>query len=504
MLSLTAAALLCGALAGCRGHGKPVELRVGFGSGITTIDPHAERTFASFEQLGNVYEPLTQLDQDLRVRPALALSWTNPDLLTWVFRLRAGVLFHDGSPFTADDVVASYQRLLANQDLKMRSYLAGVTEVSAGADGSVVVKTGWPNAQLLSGLSFVPIVKRGATRDGLTTSPNGTGAWRIVAWEPPSRLVLERNERYWGPRPAAGRIVADLGLAEPAAVAGVKSGLYEALRYATPDAENAAKADARYRVVRQPNLYLRHLGYDMARDRTPFVPGIPNPFRRPEVREAVQLALDLPRMAAAVDPQAVPAEQLVPRAVFGYRPGIGLPVRDLPRARQLMKEAGLAGGFDVSLHRSGFATAARVVKEQLAEIGIRVTIVEMQSADFFVAVGRGELSFWIVSNGCPSGDATEALWSSFHAPDPARGAGVDNHAGYRNPELDAKVDEAIRLFEPRLRLPVLQQALSVVLADRVWIPLYYSNDVFIVKRSIGYTPREDGMLRYADLMTSPR
>ena len=183
----------------------------------------------------------------------------------------------------------------------------------------------------------------------------------------------------------------------------------------------------------EENIFLRHLAFDVARERTPFCPGIPNPFRKPEVREAVSLALDRERLAAAAGAGARPAYQLVPRAVFGHDPGLPPVVPDPARARALLAQAGFPRGFDVVLHRPrGYSTAAEMVKEQLAAVGIRVRVESLPSAEFFDALDARKLSFWIVASGCPTGDGIELLETSFHSPGPG-GLGVDNYGDYRRP-----------------------------------------------------------------------
>ena len=252
-----------------------------------------------------------------------------------------------------------------------------------------------------------------------------------------------------------------------------------------------------------PNIFLRHLAFDVSRDETPFCPGIPNPFRKREVREAISLALDRTAIARRADPDAIPAFQLVPLAVFGFDPNAPPLGRDVERARRLLADAGFPNGFDVVLHRSGYGAAAEEVKEQLARVGIRVTVSQLRSADFFAALNRKELSFWIVADGCMTGDALEMLFNSFCSPDPSSGAGVDNYGDYRNPDLDQSIAEALRQLDAASRLPALQRGLRIALADVAWVPLYFNREDLIVRRSLSFRPRADGLLRFADVRRAP-
>ncbi len=478
------------------------ELRVAFGTGLSKLDPHFENTIASVEQLGNVFEPLVALDPDMRAALALAASWSNPDPFTWVFRLRPSVTFHDGTPLTAEDVVYSLTRPLGEKGLKISSNLATVSEVRA--EGSaVVIRTKWPNALLLGNLAFVPVVPKGSTTESLQARPNGTGPWRVEAFEPDRSLRLRRNPGYWGPRPEFERASVDLSISREEALAGVAAQRWHVVRSSSQEVEALARNGDRYALVTYPNIFLRHLAFDIASERTPFCPGIPNPFQRREVREAISLALDRAAVARTADPNAIPATQLVPPAIFGFDPGSPPHVQNVARARRLLAEAGLPDGFDVVLHRSGYGAAAEEVARQLGVIGIRVAVTSLPSAEFFPALDREELSFWIVADGCLTGDALEMLLGSFHSPDPALGLGIDNYGNYRNPALDRTIQDALRQFEPEGRLPLLQSGLRTALTDVAWVPLYFSREALVVRRPLSYQPRADGLVRLADIRRAP-
>lgn len=497
------AALLAGlALAACaREAGPGRELRVAVPYDLSSFDPHAKNSVGAYEVLSAVYEPLVGLDRSMRPGPALALSWETPDPLTWVFRIRPGVRFHDGSPLTSADVVASLQRLVSEDHLEMRSYLNGVVEVSARGEDTVVVRTLRPNAQLASRLHFALVVPRGSTAASLAERANGTGPLAVAGWQP-ATLSLVRNRLYWGEPPGAPRVRIDFGIPAVDAVAAGGEAPYD-LVVGARRAEEEARRSGRYRVVEEENIFLRHLAFDLSRDETPFVSGIPNPFRKREVREAVNLALDRERLAAAAGAGARPAYQLVPRAVFGHDPGLPPVVPDPARARALLAQAGLARGFDVVLHRPrGYSTASEIVREQLAAVGIRVRVESLPSGEFFDALDGRKLSFWIVASGCPTGDGIELLETSFHTPGPG-GLGVDNYGDYRRPDLDRRILEAGGLFDLRTRQAAVQALLGQVLEDRVWIPLYHDRGALLVAAGLLYEPRADGYLRVADLRPDP-
>lgn len=490
---------------GCSSEGPAqpqAELRVAVSYELASLDPHADNSLEAFEQTSNVYEPLIALDHGLRLVPNLAASWSNPDATTWSFRLRPGVRFHDGSLLTAEDVVYSIMRLKGDPTLGMRSQLSEVTGATAES-GEVVIRTGRPSARLLNELAQVPMVRAGATHETLEKRPNGTGPFAVESWEPGRRLRLRRHEGYWGARPAHPRVDVEMGVSEEKAVEGLRAGRFSLVaRINRAEVERAAMADQRYRLVRQPSLFLTHLAFNVVNPILSGTAKAPNPFRRAEVRRAIDLALDRDRVAAARSQNAVPARHIVTQMVFGHDPEAPTPVRDIDAARRLLESAGYPNGFDVTLHDVNPAPnpSAEEVKAQLSAIGIRVKIEPAPTAEaFFGPLRRREFAFWMAGDGAMTGEAGGLLASQFHSPDLARNLGVENYGGYADPEMDRLIEEADVLYDPGLRLPILQKAVRQAERNLFWIPLFHSSVLFVVARDLAFQPREDLVLRYAEI-----
>ncbi|MBX7183953.1 MAG: hypothetical protein K1Y01_02310 [Vicinamibacteria bacterium] len=494
---------------GCspQGPAQPqAELRVAVSYELASLDPHIDNSLEAFEQTSNVYEPLIVLDRGLRLVPNLAASWSNPDATTWSFRLRPGVRFHDGSLLTAEDVVYSIMRLKGDPTLGMRSQLSEVTGATAES-GEVVIRTGRPSARLLNELAQVPMVRVGATHEALEKLPNGTGPFAVASWEPGRRLRLRRHEGYWGARPAYPLVDIEMGINEEKAIAGLRAGRFSLVaRINRAGVERAALANPRYRLVRQPSLFLTHLAFNVVNPILPGSANTPNPFRRAEVRRAIDLALDRERVAAA-SPNAMAARHIVTQMVFGHDPEAPAPDRDIDEARRLLASAGYPNGFDVTLHdvNPGPNPPAEEVKAQLAAIGIRVKIAPAPTVEaFFGPLRRREFAFWMAGDGAMTGEAGGLLASQFHSPDLARNLGVENYGGYADPELDRLIEEADILYDPGMRLPVLQKAVRQAERDLFWIPLFHSSVLFVAARDLAFRPREDLVLRYAEIGVAPR
>jgi peptide/nickel transport system substrate-binding protein len=478
----------------------PRELSVALAYQVRSLDPHREDTFEALETVSNVYEPLVALDRRLGLVPALAVSWHNPDATTWSFRLRPGVRFHDGSLLSAADVAYSIRRLREDPDLELRTNLAEVTDVSVEA-GEVVLRTGRPSAYLLNDLAHVLVVRAGSSRHSLDAQPNGTGPYAVESWTP-RLLRLRRHESYWGARPAFPVVRLTLGVSESETTAGLLDGRFSVARTAEPKALRAPSDAGRLRLVTHPSVYLRYLGFDVS---SPALPGggAPNPFRRLEVRQAIDLGLDRKRIAASWSPYAVPADGIVPRAVFGSHERAPR-LRDLEKARRLLGAAGYPRGFDAVLH-SGYAAGYPPhdeLRAQLAEIGIRLTVVAGEDGTDLVGVlQRGEAAFWLRAQGCPTGEAGSLLAASFHSPDPARRLGSENFSRYADADLDRSIDEANATLDPAERLPALQHAVRTIEDRLLWIPLFHNAVVFVVDPALAFEPRDDLQLRYAEMGT---
>jgi peptide/nickel transport system substrate-binding protein len=480
------------------------ELRVAVPYDVTSLDPHRDNSLEGFEQVSNVYEPLVALDRELRVVPALAVSWHNPDPKTWVFELRQGARFHDGSLLGTEDVVHSLRRIQADEKLATRSQILEMA--SATAEGAkVVLRTVRPSARLLSDLAQVLIVRADATGESLESRPNGTGPYAVETWVPGQRLRLRRHEGYWGPRPRFGHVEVQMGTGEHATPA-LQAGRLSIVRATYPSAERAAEQVPRYRIVRLPSLYLFHLAFNVSSPTLPGSPGVPNPFRQREVREAVDLGLDRARIAAAASAHAVPTDRIVPRSILGGDPtAVGEGMRDAAEARRLLAAAGYPDGFDVSLHGLDIKarTALPELCAQLAEVGVRVSLADIPSSPAFQAALRGrELALWVTADAALTGEAGWLLTTQFHSAQAGSTFGSDNYGGYASPGVDRAIEEANAVLKPRDRLPLLQKAVRLVEEERWWIPLYHNQAVFIVDRALAFDPRADLYLRYAEIGTA--
>lgn len=176
-------------------------LQIGADASPSGLDPHVATAFASFIVTGQIYEGLTEIDERLRPRPALAESWTvSQDGLTYTFKIRSGVTFHDGKPLTASDVAFSINRV---RDPKTGSPIASrvnlIKEVRATSPTQLVVELSQPFAPMLIELASIAVMSEDYVKAGndMQRKPMGTGPFAFKEWVPDTYILLERHPRYW-------------------------------------------------------------------------------------------------------------------------------------------------------------------------------------------------------------------------------------------------------------------------------------------------------------------
>lgn len=242
---------------------EPLDLfRIAVPYEIATLDPHAEDKLANFGVLLNLYETLVLADADMVLRPALSVAWENPNPQTWIFRLRSDVMFHSGKSFDSADVVFSLNRVLGSTNLEVRTYLADVVEVTAMGVHRVRIKTRRPCPLLLGKLANIMIIPEGSTRDALAREANGTGPYRFTSWSIGKSVLLSRHDGYSGNRPTLPNVEYMLGNSPQDALAGLLANRFHLAQIDSVQARRA-QVSTEYRVERQDNMYVKHLGFDL-------------------------------------------------------------------------------------------------------------------------------------------------------------------------------------------------------------------------------------------------
>lgn len=490
-LALVGVAALAVAAGGCRGETAPERpLRIALYDRPSSVDPHAVNEFLTFTVLAHLYEPLVTLDSELRVQPALAERWDNPDELTWRFFLRPGARFHDGREVSAIDVVTSFERARRDPAGDFAGYLAGVGSVRALDDRVVELVTERPSALLLRKLAFLTIVPAESPPE--IRQPVGTGPYRLVAWGDDA-IELAAFDGYWAGAPPL-RHVELLPVAEPRERTALLLAGRVDLAQSLPGAEAARlEGTPDVRVAMREGLAVEYL--EARVDRPPLADA--------RVRQAISLALD---RQALVDEllrgYGRPALQIVPSMAVGYDPELPVPERDVEAARRLLAEAGFAEGLDLELeYREGRDLA--LLRRQLAEAGIRVRLVPRTWEQLYDRTEAGQVGLHYAALVTETADASDVLDGMAHSRQPERGWGGDNRSGYANPELDGLIERSSVTLEPLERRLTLQRCMRILARDLPFIPLAVPHEVYGVRRDLVWEPRLDGNVLAQEMRRQP-
>jgi peptide/nickel transport system substrate-binding protein len=471
--------------------------------------PHARLAHESIDSytdsvLSNVYEPLVGLDGNLAVRPLLAESWRTPDELTWVFSLRPGVRFHDGRPLTAAVAAAALERVRTDPRSRRRSDLSAVTRVEAPDDRTVVVHTAFAFATLPQSLASAPIFAAGAA------DPVGTGPYRVVRWDPARAVELEAYAGYAGPPPTVRHLHFEFVAPLPERLQRLSAGTADLVPLsADDDRERATVPASRSRLVVRRGLNVDLLGFDTARDASPYVtvdgPRPTNPLRDVRVRQAIALAIDRRHLATSVlQGDATVVDQIVVPEVFGHHPSLPPRISDPDAARRLLAAAGVKGfSVDLDYLRGADGTpgaVASAIAADLERVGIRVRPRGGDTTSTLARIERRDTSMFLIPWISNSGDLGITAEYLLHTPQGGRGSA--NGGGYANPELDGLLDEASRSLAVPVRLGVLHRVAQIVARDLPLVPLVRHDDVYAVAATLEFRPRLDKQVRGTDLAWS--
>lgn len=487
---------------------------------LNTLDPHFFASFPTGSSHEYLYDRLVVLDDKLRIQPALAASWRLVDDLTWEFKLRKGVTFHDGTPFSADDVIFTIERVpnVPNSPNSFSQFTRAIESVKKVDDHTIVVKTKAPNPQQQQDFANLFIVSAKAGKGASTADYNsgkaaiGTGPYKLVEWVNGDRLVVERNDRYWGPRPAWAKVTERVIAKDPTRLAALLSGEVDAIdAVPIPDLDRLRK-EGKFALFRGPAALVHYVALDSARDDSPFVTakdGKPlgrNPLKDPRVRKALSLCVNRELIAKRVmEGSAIPASQLLSEQFPTSSRSLKPDPYDPAKARALLAEAGWADGFRLVLHAtsdrySNDSAVAQAIAQMWSRIGIKAEVEVLPGAVFFTRASRQDFSAFAAQYGAE--DAINSLRALVATADPARGFGTANRTRYSNPIVDNLLTEALTTMDDELRQQKLTRAINFAMADQPLIPVFYPIFDFAARKGLVITPR--AQRRFNALMVSSR
>lgn len=498
------------------------EITVGLASEPSSIDPHYHNLTPNNALAREIFDRLIMPDDKQVLKPGLAVSWKAVDDLTWEFKLREGVKWHDGSPFTADDVVFTFERApdVPNSPSSFGTYLKG-KNIEKVDDLTVRIKTAAPYPLMPNDMSTFSIISKkhgdGAGTEDYNSGKAavGTGAYKFVEWVPGDRIVLERNDDFWGDKPEWEKVTIKPIKSGPARLAALLAGDVDFIEgVPTTDIERL-RDDKDITLSQGISNRVIYLHLDHFRDDSPFVKAadggaIKNPLRDARVRKAISMAINRDAIVDRVmEGVAVKAGQLLPEGFFGVSGKLKPVDYDPEGAKKLLTDAGVGDGFQLTIHGPNDryindAKIAEAIAQMLTRVGIKTAVETMPKSVYFKRASRGaegepEFSFILVGWGAGTGEASSPLKSLLHTYDKERGFGASNRGRYSNQEVDKLVERALATIDDGKRAALLAQATEIAVEDGGIIPLHYQVNTWAGRKGIVYSARTDETTLYTGI-----
>ena len=490
-----------------------------------SLDPHSLNESLQLSVTLNVYETLVTRNKDLSLAPLLATSWQQTSPTVWRFELRKGVQFHDGTPFTADDVVFSFQRA-KGEGSDMKATLNEVKEVRKVNDLAIDLETEGPFPILPDVISQTmilsqkwceanqatrPVDRRKGIENAASFRANGTGPFRVRERQPNVRTVFVRNGSYWGKIEGNAQEVVFTPIANPATrVAALVSGEIDVMEPVPVQDIERVNASPNARVIAGPELRTIFLGMDQKRDELQYssVKG-KNPFKDKRVRQAFYQSIDIAGIQRTVMRGASrPTALMVGPGINGWttEQDKRLPY-DVEAARKLLADAGYPNGFEVTMNcpNDRYVNDGQIcqsVAASLARIGVKINLATETKGTYFPKILRRDTSFYLLGWTPTTYDAHNALSSLTACPDD-KGAGQFNLGAYCNPKLDEITKKIQSETDKAKRNALIKEAFELHGDDIGHLPLHQQSLAWGVSKKVELTQLADNFMFFKWMSIKP-
>jgi peptide/nickel transport system substrate-binding protein len=509
--AICAAAWLAALAWAVPGHAQ--TLRWAAQNDVLTLDPHSQNHATTNAILQHSYESLVRYNAKYEVEPALATKWTYLSPTQVRFELRKGVKFHDGTPFTADDVVFSFGRIRQPQGT-MAIYVAGVNEVKKIDDHTVDFILSAPNPVMLrNAVSFFIMSKAWAeknktanTQDYKNKEENfasrnvmGTGSFKITGWTPEQRVTMTRNDAWWDKSTSNVKDVVYTPIkSDPTRVAALLAGDVDLLTDLPTQDVGRLRTDAKLKVLDGPEVRTIYLAPDMGSPELKYsnIKG-KNPLADKRVRQALSLAIDRAAIQrSTMRGLSIPAALLVAPGVNGYDEALDKPAPvSVDAAKKLLADAGYADGFEVRLNcpNNRYVNDEEICQNVVAmwaRIGVKAQLAAENMATFIQKVQNFDTSIYLLGWGVATYDAQYSLQSLVRT----RTTGADGNFNFGKAS-DATVDRLVDAMKTETdvakRNALIRDALVRTRDEALVIPIHHQMRPWAMKAGVTTIHRSD-------------
>jgi peptide/nickel transport system substrate-binding protein len=482
-----------------------------------SMDPHSLNETTQLGFTHNVFEPLVARDAQLKPTPALATSWKQTAPTVWRFELRRGVSFHDGTPFTADDVVFSFQRA-ADPGSDMRGTVGQIKEVRKLDASTVEIVTTVPVPILPDQLTLFyimsrvwceannatkPVDKRKGVENAASVRANGTGPFRLRSREPGVRTVLARNPQYWDKIEGNVTEVVWTPIGNDATrVAALKSGEIDLMQPVPVQDAERLKQDPNLKVLQGAELRTIFLGMDSKRDELLFsnIKG-KNPFKDRRVRQAVYQAIDVEAIRTRIKRGAgTPTNLMIAPGVNGFVAELNKrPPFDPEASKKLLADAGYPNGFEVKMNCPNDryvndGEICQAVAGMLARVGIKINLEAESKATYFPKILSRNTSFYLLGWTPTTYDAHNTLYNIMATPQ--GGQGVFNLGSWSNARFDELTTQIGVETDQARRNAMIAESMKIHAEDFGHVPLHQQALAWGLRKNVSILQRADNIILY--------
>ena len=441
-------------------------------SDAKSLDPHGSNDVQSSNVQSNIYETLIVRDKNGELAPGLAESWTQVDDLTWEFKLRTGVNFHDGEAFNAEAVKKNFDRILDPEVASPRAFLYEmVSEVKVIDETTVQFVMEYPFSPLLAHLThngggiispksidadyaaITDDVKAGSV---ISTNPVGTGPFVFDSWTPDSELKLVKNENYWGTPANIDSVTFKVVPESATRVAEIQSGNAHIIGTVEPAQVANVNASGVATVDEALSSSLTYIGFNTQKE----------PFNNPLVRQAISKAIDRQTLVDSIyEGYGIPAIGPLSADIFGYTDDLNYVEYNIEEAKALLAEAGYADGFSTTIWTNdnpARVNVATVLQQSLKELGIVVEIGVMEFGTYLDKTAAGEHDMFILGWSNATADADYGLYALFHS---SQHGEPGNRSFYTNEKVDELLEAGRREADLTAREGIYKEAMQLLTDD---------------------------------------
>ncbi|MBR0652795.1 ABC transporter substrate-binding protein [Roseomonas terrae] len=511
-MSRIAAAVMAGAFSLCASTVMAQTLTIGSAAPVTTIDPHFHNVGPNNALTMHIFDRLVERDGRARPHPSLAASWRVVSDNVWEFKLREGVTWHDGRPFTADDVVFTFSRVpnVPNSPGGFQGFLRAITRVEVVDPHTLRLHTASPHPLMPLDLASVSIIARHAAEGAGTEDFNtgraaiGTGAYRLISYRSGDRVEMARNPNYFGGAEPWERVSYRIVNNDAARTAALIAGDLDLIEQVPTSDLARLRRDNRVTITEIPSLRTVYMAPDYSRDgNTPLITdnaGNPlpvNPFKDARVRRALSMAINREALVERVmEGAATATAQWLPEGAFGYNASVRPRTFDPDAAKRLLAEAGYPDGFRLTMHTPNDrwpndARLAQAVAQMWTRIGVRVQVEALPWTAFVPRRARIEYAMQMAAWGSSTGEGSNFLINTLATNNRQLLTGANNNARFSGPAFDALAARGSSTLDDERREAIWHEAVALYAEEEPLIQLVQYVNTWAVRRGLTHDPRMD-------------